>query len=62
MTKIPKGILKKLKDREAKEAKMNYTFRLTVALMDQFRSKCEKNDVSMASVVEEMIRHFNENE
>ena len=36
----------------------NYTFRLPEALMADFKRECERNDVSMASALLELIKVF----
>jgi hypothetical protein len=54
-----RNIVKKLKDKHELEAKTNFTFRLTIEMMKKFKEKCDKNDVSMASVIEELINGFN---
>jgi hypothetical protein len=56
-----KRIVKTLKDRLEGEEKLNYTFRLNRRLMSSFKTKCEKSKVSMASVLEELLKHFIEN-
>lgn len=52
----PEKMIKEIKKRQASEAKSNYTFRLNDELMADFKHNCERNDVSMASMVEEAIR------
>jgi hypothetical protein len=52
----PEKIIKNIKKKQASEAKSNYTFRLNEELMVDFKLNCERNDVSMASMVEEAIR------
>lgn len=54
----PKELIKRIKDKAKSEEKANYTFRFTSTLMVDFKTKCEKNEVSMASILEEMIRDF----
>lgn len=59
----PEKMIKKIKKKQAAEIKSNYTFRLNDALMADFKHNCERNDVSMASMIEEAIRimvHGNE--
>lgn len=58
MKRQPKEIIKKIKEKREAEKKNNVTFRLSNELMEQFKEKCEKNDVSMTSVLEEMINDF----
>ena len=57
----PKDILKKIREQKSAYKKTNHTFSLNVTVMERFKEKCEKEAVSMASVVEEMIRNFIEN-
>ena len=52
----PEKMIKKIKKKQASEAKSNYTFRLNDELMADFKYNCERNEVSMASMVEEAIR------
>lgn len=58
MKRQPKEIIKNIKEKRESERKNNVTFRLSNELMDKFKEKCEKNDVSMTSVLEEMIQDF----
>ena len=56
-----KEVLHRVVERKKGEEKINITFRLTRAVVDAFRNKCEKNSVAMAPVIEEMLRDFIEN-
>jgi hypothetical protein len=58
MKRQPKEIIKKIKEKREAEKKNNVTFRLSNELMERFKEKCEKNDISMTSVLEEMIQDF----
>lgn len=51
-----KSIMKSVKDKEADNMRSNYTFRLNVKLMNEFKEHCRDNSVSMASVIEEILR------
>jgi len=53
-----KEIVARIKKKQAEEERANVTFRLNKALMDKFRVRCESLDLSMASVIEEMIADF----
>lgn len=53
---VAKDVIKKIKAREEADAKANFTFRLNLKLMEEFKQHCQKNGVSMASVVEELMR------
>ncbi|WP_413289301.1 hypothetical protein [Bdellovibrio sp. HCB337] len=62
MAKISsKHIVKALKEKEKSEEKANITFRLNVDLLNSFREKCKKEDVSMASVIEMLLKDFIDN-
>ena len=56
-----KDIVKNLKEREKKEQRTNITFRLNEAMINKFRSKCLREKVSMASVIELLVQGFIEN-
>lgn len=56
--KLPIEIVKTIKERASREAKENATFRLNKRLMDSFRLKCAKENVSMAQVLEELLYDF----
>ena len=56
-----KGIVKNLKDRERQDQKANITFRLNKVMIDRFREKCVREKVSMASVMELLMKEFVEN-
>jgi hypothetical protein len=53
-----KEIVARVKKKQALDSKANVTFRLNIALMDQFRAKCEQLDMSMAVILEELISDF----
>jgi len=53
-----KEILTKVKKKQQEEAKTNVTFRIKNELLDHFRTRCEKEGVSMTSVLEELINEF----
>lgn len=58
MKRQPKQIIKDIKDKKEAEIKSNVTFRLSIEHMKRFKEKCDKNGVSMTSVLEEMIQDF----
>lgn len=59
MKKTPaKDMIQKIKQKQNAEKKSNYTFRLSDSLMEIFKTRCEKGDVTMTSVVEEYIKEF----
>lgn len=58
MKRQPKQIIKDIKDKKEAELKSNVTFRLSNELMKKFKEKCDKNGVSMTSVLEETIQDF----
>jgi hypothetical protein len=61
MSKVDsKTVFKRLKTRQEAEERGNFTFRLKKELMRKFKSKCERPKHSMASVLEELISHFND--
>lgn len=53
-----KEVIQRIKERNAEEEKANYTFRLNMQMMERFKAKCQAEDVSMASVLEELISDF----
>jgi hypothetical protein len=53
-----KEILSRVKKRQAEEVKTNITFRVKGELLERFRERCEKEGVSMTSVLEELIGDF----
>jgi len=53
-----KEIIQKLKNQEKENAKANVTFRLNVGLMNKLRKKCDADEISMNSVIEELIKDF----
>lgn len=59
MAKISsRQIIKSVKEKERLDEKTNITFRLNEALISQFRGKCKKEKVSMASVMEALMKDF----
>jgi hypothetical protein len=52
-------IIRRIKEREKAEERANYTFRLPQRLIDAFKAKCEREGVSMASAIIELIEDFN---
>lgn len=61
-TKInSKKIIEDIKIEQSLLEKQNATFRLSVGLVSQFKKKCEKENVSMAKVLEFLIKNFLEN-
>jgi len=58
MKNTPKDVLDRIKERNVLESKANYTFSIRKALMTKFRTRCKKEGVSMASVIEEFIAGF----
>ena len=55
---VSKEIVKRIKERQKTDQKSNVTFRLNNLLMDAFRKKCERGDISMNAAVEELVRQF----
>lgn len=53
-----KEIVKEIKSKADSERKLNYTFRLKVTTMEAFKKKCEEHEISMTSVIEEMLTSF----
>ncbi len=53
-----KEILAKVKNRQKEETKENITFRIKGELLNRFRERCEKEDVSMTSIIEELMSEF----
>lgn len=59
MAKIDsKEVLERIRRRQAANSKSNYTYRLPDQIMRDFKKKCEKEGVSMTSVLEELIEEF----
>lgn len=58
MKRQAKEIIRSIKDKKESERKNNVTFRLSDTLMEKFKAKCDKNGVSMTSVLEEVIQDF----
>lgn len=54
-------VVKALRERQESEEKANYTFRLNKMLMNSFKMKCEKAHISMAAILEELLKQFVEN-
>jgi hypothetical protein len=53
-----KEIVDRVKKRQREVAKENVTFRLRGELLKRFRERCEKESVSMTSIVEELMAEF----
>jgi len=56
-----KEIISLVKKKEASEKKVNITFRLNESLIFEFKEKCQKEGVSMASVIEQLLTEFTKN-
>ncbi len=48
----------RIRNRQEAEARANVTFRLKIRLMEKFRKKCESKDITMASIIEELISDY----
>lgn len=53
-----KEIIQKVKKKEAEKVKENITFRLSSTLVKKFRDKCNKEDVQLVNVIEELMKNF----
>lgn len=58
MKRQPKEFVKAIKERQEHERKNNFTFRFQKELVEKFRGECDKPDLSMTSVIEEMTQDF----
>lgn len=56
-----KKVLESIRNEQLLNEKQNVTFRLSVVLMNRLKSKCERENVSMAKVLEQLIKSFLEN-
>ena len=53
-----KDIIDHLKDKKRQEDRANATFRFNSTLLSRFKGKCEKEGLSMTSVLEELMTDF----
>lgn len=54
-------IIESVKKQERLNSRKNFTFRLKESLIEDFKKKCAERNVSMTSVLEELLNHFNNN-
>ena len=53
-----KEILTRVRKKQQDEARVNVTYRIKGDLLERFRERCEKEGVSMTSIVEELMEAF----
>ena len=53
-----KEIIAKVRKKQQDETRMNVTYRIKGDLLERFRNRCEKENVSMTSVIEELMENF----
>lgn len=57
-TADPKAIIKRIKAQNLENEKSNVTYRLTKAVVEEFKRACEKQGVGQGRVLEEFMRDF----
>jgi len=55
-------VLQRIKAKQIAERKENYSFRLSLPLMERLKDWCSKHDLTATSVVEELLIDFLEHE
>ena len=54
----PKAIIKRIKSQDLESEKGNITYRLTKAVVEEFKKACEKQGVVQGRVIEEFMKDF----